>query len=123
MQGQTQQQADYNDDLTKSNSVVFNTFIFMQVCSLFTEMHVTVVNLWVPKRNTVVGSCGVHLTRLAQILSKLHPTFSVHVQLFNQINARKINDELNVFSGIIHSHLFIYIWILEAGLQVRGSFP
>jgi hypothetical protein len=42
------------------------------------------------------------------------------LQLFNQINARKINDELNVFSGIIHSHLFIYIWILEAGLQVRG---
>lgn len=41
------------------------------------------------------------------------------VQLFNQINARKINDELNVFSGIIHSHLFIYIWIVEAGLQVQ----
>jgi len=40
------------------------------------------------------------------------------VQLFNQINARKIGDELNVFSGIIHSHLFIYIWIVEAGLQV-----
>ena len=33
LQGQTQQQADYNDDLTKSNSVVFNTFIFMQVGS------------------------------------------------------------------------------------------
>ena len=46
------------------------------------------------------------------------------VQLFNQINARKINDELNVFSGIIHSHLFIYIWIVEAGLQVQDPiFP
>lgn len=46
------------------------------------------------------------------------------MQLFNQINARKINDELNVFSGIIHSHLFIYIWIVEAGLQVRkATFP
>ena len=33
MQGQTQQHADYDDDLTKSNSVVFNTFIFMQVGS------------------------------------------------------------------------------------------
>ena len=43
------------------------------------------------------------------------------MQLFNQINARKINDELNVFSGIIQSHLFMYIWILEAGLQVRGA--
>ena len=41
------------------------------------------------------------------------------VQLFNQINARKIHDEMNVFSGIIHSHLFIYIWIAEAGLQVH----
>ena len=45
------------------------------------------------------------------------------VQLFNQINARKINDEMNVFSGIIHSHLFIYIWIAEAGLQVHGLLP
>ena len=45
------------------------------------------------------------------------------VQLFNQINARKIHDEMNVFSGIIHSHLFIYIWIAEAGLQVHGLSP
>ena len=45
------------------------------------------------------------------------------VQLFNQINARKINDEMNVFYGIIHSHLFIYIWIAEAGLQVHGLLP
>lgn len=47
--------------------------------------------------------------------------FAVFVQLFNQINARKINDEMNVFSGIIHSHLFIYIWLAEAGLQVQGT--
>ncbi|CAK0781476.1 hypothetical protein CVIRNUC_005383 [Coccomyxa viridis] len=67
-QGLKQHEVDSNDDLTRSNSVVFNAFIFMQ--------------------------------------------------LFNQINARKINDEMNVFSGIIHSHLFIYIWIAEAGLQV-----
>ncbi len=61
------------------------------------------------------------LHNFAQISSKPYLTFFVHVQLFNQINARKINDEINVFSGIIHSHLFIYIWILEAGLQVRGA--
>ena len=46
-----------------------------------------------------------------------------YVQLLNQINARKINDELNVFSRLIHSHLFMYIWIAEAGLQVHDAMP
>jgi len=39
LQGQKQQQADHDDDLTKSNSVVFNTFIFMQVSLAY--MHQT----------------------------------------------------------------------------------
>ncbi len=71
LQGQTQQQADYNDDLTKSNSVVFNTFIFMQVSSLLAEMHVIVTNMWLPEIQYLVGSCGVHFTILHR--SRLSP--------------------------------------------------
>ncbi len=40
------------------------------------------------------------------------------VQLFNQINARKINDELNVFKGIFRAPMFLYIWFIEVILQV-----
>ncbi|EIE19492.1 calcium-translocating P-type ATPase [Coccomyxa subellipsoidea C-169] len=55
-------------DLRKTNSIVFNAFIFMQ--------------------------------------------------LVNQINARKINDELNVFKGIFHAPMFLYIYAIEIILQV-----
>ena len=40
------------------------------------------------------------------------------MQLFNQINARMINDELNVFRGILRAPLFLWILLLEAALQV-----
>lgn len=43
------------------------------------------------------------------------------MQLFNQINARKINDELNVFSGMFRSPLFLWILLLEVALQVQHS--
>jgi hypothetical protein len=38
-QGQAQYQNDHDDDLTKSNSVVFNTFIFMQVSSACSQLN------------------------------------------------------------------------------------
>ncbi|BDA43546.1 probable calcium-transporting ATPase 11, plasma membrane-t [Coccomyxa sp. Obi] len=63
-----QYKAHHDYDLRKTNSIVFNSFIFMQ--------------------------------------------------LFNQINARKINDELNVFDGIFRAPMFLYIWFIEAILQV-----
>lgn len=39
-------------------------------------------------------------------------------QLFNQINSRKINDELNVFKGIFRAPMFLYIYAIEIILQV-----
>jgi len=38
--------------------------------------------------------------------------------MFNQINARKIGDEYNVFEGILQSHIFLVIWFLVVGIQV-----
>lgn len=42
----------------------------------------------------------------------------IFLQLFNQINARKIKDELNVFKGLWRSRTFLYIWVLVFGLQL-----
>ena len=35
----------------------------------------------------------------------------------NQINARKVEDEYNVFQGILKSRIFIYIWISVVAVQ------
>jgi Ca2+ transporting ATPase len=40
------------------------------------------------------------------------------MQLFNIINARKIEGELNVFSGFFNNPLFIFIIILSFGVQM-----
>jgi magnesium-transporting ATPase (P-type) len=42
----------------------------------------------------------------------------VMLQLFNQINARKIHDEANILDGILDNQLFLYILGGEALLQV-----
>jgi P-type Ca2+ transporter type 2B len=39
-------------------------------------------------------------------------------QLFNEINARKIKDEVWVFEGLGRAPLFIGVWLVTAGLQV-----
>ena len=39
-------------------------------------------------------------------------------QMFNMINARMINDEFNVFAGLLNSNLFWAIWLLIAVVQV-----
>ena len=41
------------------------------------------------------------------------------MQIFNQINARKIKDEYNPFSGIGRGAAFFYILLIELILQVR----
>jgi hypothetical protein len=43
----------------------------------------------------------------------------VCLQLLNEVNARRINDELNVFEGIHKSPIFIGVLLVTAGLQVR----
>lgn len=42
----------------------------------------------------------------------------IWMQLFNEINARRINDELNVFSGILTNYIFMSVWILTVVFQV-----
>eukprot|EP00761_Pharyngomonas_kirbyi_P011758 gb/GECH01011784.1/.p1 GENE.gb/GECH01011784.1/~~gb/GECH01011784.1/.p1 ORF type:complete len:1002 (+),score=264.50 gb/GECH01011784.1/:1-3006(+) len=41
----------------------------------------------------------------------------VFCQLFNELNCRKINDELNVFTRLHKSWAFVGIWIFTAGFQ------
>ena len=41
----------------------------------------------------------------------------VWCQLFNEFNARTINDKFNVFEGIHKSPIFFVLWIISAGLQ------
>lgn len=42
----------------------------------------------------------------------------IWLQLLNEVNARRINDELNVFEGIHHSPIFLAVLAITAGLQV-----
>ena len=43
------------------------------------------------------------------------------MQIFNQINARKIKDEYNPFSGLVGGAAFLYILLIEVILQVRST--
>jgi len=43
----------------------------------------------------------------------------VFMTLFNEINARKIHGERNVFNGILRNHVFAGIWVSTFVLQVR----
>lgn len=38
--------------------------------------------------------------------------------MFNEFNARKIQDELNVFAGIWQSRTFLYILVITVAFQV-----
>ncbi|TMW66754.1 hypothetical protein Poli38472_014066 [Pythium oligandrum] len=42
----------------------------------------------------------------------------VWMQLFNEINSRKIHDEMNVFEGIMGNHVYIYVTIFQIFMQV-----
>jgi Ca2+ transporting ATPase len=42
----------------------------------------------------------------------------VLIQIFNQINARKLHHELNLFKGILSSPIFNIILVIEIGIQV-----
>ena len=39
-------------------------------------------------------------------------------QLFNEINARRVDDELNVFENLTKSRIFMYVLVISAALQV-----
>lgn len=40
------------------------------------------------------------------------------LQILNEVNARRIKDELNVFEGIHRSPIFLAVLVITAGLQV-----
>lgn len=42
----------------------------------------------------------------------------VLMQLFNEINSRKIHDEWNIFDGIQRTYLFISIWVAQFVVQI-----
>ena len=42
----------------------------------------------------------------------------IWLQIFNQINSRKIRDEYNPFAGLLSSATFLYILVIEVVLQV-----
>ena len=48
-------------------------------------------------------------------------TAFVMMQIFNMLNARKINDEFNIFSGIHKNWMFIAIWLIILIVQVLLS--
>ena len=38
--------------------------------------------------------------------------------MFNMINARKVEDEYNVFEGLFRSNIFWIVWVIIVGAQV-----
>lgn len=42
----------------------------------------------------------------------------VWMSLFNEINSRKMNNELNVFRGLSQNKLFILVWVTTALTQI-----
>jgi Ca2+ transporting ATPase len=52
----------------------------------------------------IVSKPSVHFTIVFNVL--------ILMTLFNEINARKIHDERNVFSGILRNPYFIVIWLI-----------
>lgn len=44
----------------------------------------------------------------------------IFMQIFNEINARKIRNEYNIFQGVFDSSIFCAIFVGITGLQVRS---
>jgi magnesium-transporting ATPase (P-type) len=44
-------------------------------------------------------------------------TMFVFFQIFNMICARKINDEINIFEGLLGNKMFVIIWVIIVGGQ------
>uniref|UniRef100_K3WEF3 Calcium-transporting ATPase n=1 Tax=Globisporangium ultimum (strain ATCC 200006 / CBS 805.95 / DAOM BR144) TaxID=431595 RepID=K3WEF3_GLOUD len=42
----------------------------------------------------------------------------VWLQLFNELNARKIHDEINIFTGITKNRVFLYVCVLQVLMQI-----
>jgi len=68
------------------------------------------------------GPTLFHFKNGANQERSMHFTFCynafVQMTLFNEMNARKIHGERNVFSGFFRNPLFIIIWLTTFGLQI-----
>lgn len=60
---------------------------------------------------------GTQITEPSAHMTMIFNTF-VMMTLFNEINARKIHGQRNVFKGIFTNPIFYCIWVLTAGSQV-----
>jgi Ca2+-transporting ATPase len=56
-------------------------------------------------------------TAKKDISSMVFNTF-IFCQLFNMVNARKVENELNVFNMLFASHVFWVVWVIIVGFQV-----
>ena len=149
-QGNTQYVADVDHTQRDFNSIVFNTFIFLQARTPALHAY-RCLRLW-DERN-VAGEVALHGGRgfslhqsneprqgrvlrlpllhgrgrckvLVAMTQQAHLTSYTDrsgVQIFNQFNARKIKDEYNIFAGIWQSQMFIYVAAIILAFQVRTS--
>ena len=46
----------------------------------------------------------------------------VQIMLFNEPNARKIHNELNIFAGIYRNRIFVAIWVLVLLFKFEKDF-
>ena len=67
-----------------------------------------------------VGGAGEQLIELVGLHYDHHTsTDSLHMQVFNEINSRKLGDNtLNVFKGITKSRAFMYVIAITVTLQI-----
>lgn len=56
--------------------------------------------------------------RPTQHLTMIFNSF-VLMNLFNEINSRKINNDVNVFRGSMRDPKFYVLWLITFGLQVK----
>jgi Ca2+ transporting ATPase len=64
--------------------------------------------LYINKQN--IYGASRHMTNVFNVF--------VVLQIFNMINCRKINDELNIFEGIFNNKMFLIVWVVICGGQV-----
>ena len=54
-------------------------------------------------------------------------TAFVFMTLFNELNARKVHGERNIFSGLLSNYIFLAIWtgtlIFTVGIHTRAALP
>lgn len=61
---------------------------------------------------------GIHNSNPVNVHFTIVFNTFVMMTLFNEVNARKIHGERNIFSGLIHNPVFCVIWVVTFALQV-----